>query len=673
MTRPRVLLASRDPSVVAAIEQFLGLCLPNEELGHEVEKLSFSCGRELFARLDAVPPEQVRHTILVLDPAHDRAGAWQVGNMHEAGLGVRVVLSYPEIYCVFLGTGEPLWKNLPKPASPKQVGLMESHHFVAVDRLFNLLELIRLHASGFRTIFDPTSLRSLLKEAVFRAVGGERSRVHIPLAASRREYIAAVADEELPFVYLNGYVAYRAGFRSWLVSTAAEFRRLLTRPPLEPEAVSEERREAPLPLEGPASFHLLLSDWDLVYPDLKGDPPAKSLLLNEPPLRHERLLLITGIKDEEQKQLPVNWCTFRSPKPYGGFFDLLALDGGKGGNILRQRYRTWTETVNRTEVPGGRGEAAGSSNGHTAPFARGVVAGCLLARARTLAAQGPHDTEAWIHVALLAGEAKEILGGLSRTTSYEAVALQHEAEVVAEISFFGTLAQSKVEERLNALEEETAVVQRVSGGSDAESHEGKRARLNCLLQAVNTLRKHFSEHQQIEASEDCLRRITVYHDNLERPAALSLAGARLRRASEGVINFWRMVVQWIPALTWTVSWYPSFASRAGTSLWRLSWVSAAWVGLFGVAYALLLSVAPPVYTERAPALESAWSLGLWHSCLTFMLQPSVSQIEQDATPYNGLRACWWYRSALFFELLIAYLHLGLLLSVLYRRITKRAP
>ncbi len=665
MNRPTLVLASGRPRTLAGLRRLAGLAVPSDDLPHEVVSLPFRCAAELFAGLDALPPERLREAMLVLELPPGAAGAWDVTNLREAGLAARLLLSYPEVYCVVLGHPGPLWSALPQ-AGPAERDLVARHHFAAPGRAAELFDLVRLHARGFRALFDPTGLRSLLKGALFEAVGGERARVYSCLAASRRGHAAAVADEELPFVYLNGYLSYKAGLRAWCVSTEAEYDRLLT--------AGQGTGRA-----GPAEFDVLLSDWDLVYPDHPGartDKPsagAMPLLLSKPPQRCRSLVLITGFADEQQEELLRGGRGLRAPKPYGGFFDLLALGGWGAGNPLRERYRAVWGGIRAAGRDGGGG---GRAPGHSAPFARGEVAGRLLDRARRLGGEGRKDTESWAQVALLCAEAKEVLGGLSRTTSYEALALQNEAEVVAEISFFGALAQSKVADRLADLEQEAAVVQRACGGGRGGAGgdaEARTAQLNCVLRAANTLRRHFSDHQQIEASEECLRKITEYQHRLEWPHLGRGLGRAADWARDTAGGLRRAVAARSPGLSWAVNWYPSFATRAGTSLWRLFWVSAAWVLLFGWVYAALLQSHPPNYGDAAPAPPAPAGLGLWHSCLTFVLQPSVSQIEQDAGPYRALRDCGGYRAALLLETLIAYFHLGLLLSVLYRRVTMRAP
>jgi len=124
-----------------------------------------------------------------------------------------------------------------------------------------------------------------------------------------------------------------------------------------------------------------------------------------------------------------------------------------------------------------------------------------------------------------------------------------------------------------------------------------------------------------------------------------------------------------------------FATRSGTSAWRLLLVTSAWVGVFTGAYAYtldryakdLVHAAPPGQCLLPPTkVPKDVSVALWHSCLTIFLQPSISDIEQLPAEYNTVRESGEYRLFMSAELLIGYVHLGLLVSIMYRKITKHA-
>jgi hypothetical protein len=82
-------------------------------------------------------------------------------------------------------------------------------------------------------------------------------------------------------------------------------------------------------------------------------------------------------------------------------------------------------------------------------------------------------------------------------------------------------------------------------------------------------------------------------------------------------------------------------------------------------------------------LKRPWNclgVGMWHSLFTFLeLQPGLPDVEQlkmEQSLDQSYQAMGWmlsYRLAVLLELIVAYFHLGLLVSVLYRHITRRAP
>lgn len=775
MNRPLLLIASRHEAVAAALRQYVGLLFPNSEMSHRVEHFGFSSSAELFEKLDDYPPGQLREAMVLFDLSSEDGGSWEVRNMwSERGIAAQLLMSYPEVFFVFLhqnnSAGNFPFKPGPGGADRPRREIMCAHHFVRADRLHEVFELIRHHARGFRTIFDATGLRSYVKQRLLKEVGGDpqnddasqngdagkddhaaadprprnAANIYEPLSASRQRNAAAVTDEESAFVYLNGYVAYQAGFSAWLMGTEAEFKRLLWRP----APVGGEEGDGGVALKprvrvgGPGTFQVVLSDWDLAFPDIQGDGSGNSLLLTEGLLKpEERLILITSFHDQSQVALLSDHRGFREVKPYGGIFRLLTYDPPEAENPLKAAYETaWAEVIReepkkgwprraaawvlgvlkaaagslkaRTRLAPGAGAAAPNPGAapdaaappagarHSAPHSRSVVANRLLSRARRIGAGGELCTEDAVQMALLAGEAKEILGGMSRTTAYDAISLQNEAEVGAEVSFLGMSAKVEVAQRLTKLEQEGRVVQHtqcsatIAGGQSGSRdslRESREAHLHFLLQAVKRLRLRFTEHEQMDAAEECLRTFSESH--------YGLISLRSKPFSKGF------------------EWYMLRATKGGTSVLRLLLFSLGWVLLLGLVYSVLLLSHPGFMAhdgrgsaataanasdaERGGATADGTSLlsqpfeqwlagrdrpwncvwiGLWHSLLTFLeLQPGLSDIEQLKMEQPGgstFPSREWiliYRLTLLLELIVAYFHLGLLVSVLYRRITRRSP
>jgi len=110
----------------------------------------------------------------------------------------------------------------------------------------------------------------------------------------------------------------------------------------------------------------------------------------------------------------------------------------------------------------------------------------------------------------------------------------------------------------------------------------------------------------------------------------------------------------------------------------------AWILVFAGCYYLIFRSHPKLL-NNPNATPEAISLAAWHSAFTFVeLQPGLAEVESEylrdehlvnlPRPWPGwLEWKQQYRLLLFLELVIAYLHLGLLISILYRRVTKRSP
>src|SRR4051812_863335 len=104
MTRPTLLVASRRASVASALVQYFNLFLPQEGMSHEVRPVWFSCSAELFETLDGLTPQQLRESVVVLDLGAESGDPWGVESMgHERGLASHLILSYPEVYFIFVG------------------------------------------------------------------------------------------------------------------------------------------------------------------------------------------------------------------------------------------------------------------------------------------------------------------------------------------------------------------------------------------------------------------------------------------------------------------------------------------------------------------------------------------------------------------------------------------
>jgi len=711
MIRPILLLASRYQSVAEALHEVVDLFLPSAELTHKIKHVSFNCAAELFEALDDLPPKSLLNTMVLFDLGAEDETVWNMIQMKgERGLATRLVLSYPEVYFAFIGASGGL--KYPQEDSEKltELGvsiqqqantsaLIEEHHFTSGKNLFRMLELVQLHAQGFRTLFDATGLRSLLKFGlgeILAKLPEVRAGLYRHYSVSRLQHVAAVAEEEAAFLYLNGYAAYKFGFRSWLAHTNKEFSRL-ARDQSSPSRINAENQ-----------FVVSIMDWHLAYRDDEESSDIKRESLREIFLNEQvdGPIIVTSfphsfyLRQSPIQRLSKKVKEWRQPsttakdgnevehawtsksvilsKPYGGFFDLLRKTAENGSkNPCSVVFNSVLESMaNDIKQPTRSPVATNAPIPHSAPHAFSVVVERLLNRSQELKTADPIDTESWIQAAMLAGEAKEVLGGLSLTTTYQALALQNEAEVRAEVSFYGMSVEVEVERRLNLLDKEVLLVQRAAtSGRFKERREDVAARLNCLLLTAHNLRMQFSECEQVDAAEHCLRRFAKHQRKLKRLPFTS----EITRYPGAAIN-------WLVSLP---AGYPEYATDSGTSVKKLVGMSMFWIVFFSIGFFFLFTLHPHLKGD----IRKTSVLALGHSFFTFVqLQPGLSEAEQlkeeahfglDKMPtgdpaYGQIRS-WhmkWllaYWTLLSTELVLAYLHLGLLVSVLYRRITRRAP
>jgi hypothetical protein len=703
MVRETLFVAARQRAIAESLVRFFRLFFPNEEIQHQIVPLVFSCFADLSQQIEETDPEQLRHAVLLLDATQETTNVWSLGKQSPLGVAAHFVLAYPEIYPIFVLTEEQFASTGEEfKLNPSEL----AYHAVRHNRLHDALPLIANHAYGFRTLFDATGIRSRVRLHLFKATGVHSA--YEAFSAARSKQQAAVADEETSFVYLNAYGAYTSAYATWLATSKREFSRLLG---LGRTASSPE-------------FETVISDWQLVYPDDSGYSPDPEhlndddlLIVREKALDWpavKSVIVVTSFPGDVRKPSTCQegWekRLIKLAKPYGGLFRLIGQrmpDGSSPlGDSRRDAFAGSATGDLREQKPSSR---------HNAPYQCTVIASHLLHRWRRAMDGSGKDTETFIQAAVLANDAKEILGGLSQTMAYEALACQNESEVQAEVSFLGVSSELDVITRLKVLEAEAAVIIHHEARTKSARADSRESNLNFLMQTANRLRLRLMEVEQVDASEECLRHFARY----SREADL----ARIRRRDEALERYSdhpvfasykrqaRFGDQFVPPpsleairvrISWAVSWYVDMATAAGTSIFRLFAWSVAWILVFGGIFALMLSGNQLSPGDRV-------ELGLSHSAMAFiqiasgipsverMIVPEPEQEEdvKDSPPgkpperpvlrrtalrfghsrrfHFEARLIRKYELALFIELLISYLHLGLLVAVVHRRITRRAP
>jgi hypothetical protein len=687
---------------------------------HEFQNWGTLTAAALIERLERTGAARLRDSMLVWEVGAYDSAEWECG-LDIGGIGpqVELILSFPELYIVFVAEDtadvelpelarlEDGLKPLPRssvhlrPRLGTPAAILQQRHFICRTGVYDggLQRLVDDHAGGFRPLFDSTQLRSTVKARLMESAPewlAGRLTLHYPTVQSRIHYNAAAADEEAAFVYLNGYLAYRSGFAVWTIWTLHQHL----------SVIGERGHAAPL-----GKLSAIITDWDLAYPDRQSVNLESG---NERLLPEESTgswIVVTGMPHAVHLDRARYQSVAKVPKPYAGIFDLRDHpDDRQGPNALRKCWKaneeaivTWLKqhdnaTIDRLL----RGEKPKVPS-HSAPFSILSISDRLVRRARHLMRnKDSMDTASWVQAALLAGEGRELLGSLSRTAGYECLAIQHEAEVAAELSFLGTSVGIAVTGRLDELSgdvkrllsadaeaelSDSEEMNRVAGNlrnllldrpewaeSRAVLWVGNRlfakliqsqerrvalarrlfrfrswrwrrqvasgndiSRTNFLLRVVDRLRTLFAGASHVESSEKCHVKLTKYDRKcIHNP---------LHRA-------------------WT--WYLDLATNGGTSAMRVVLWSLVWIFVFTAFYCRVGRMPEGIgWGDRITS-----SLG--HSFFTF----AELQQASDALQPKG-NCCTWasfgYYAALLCEIVAGYLHLGLFLSVVYRRLIRRAP
>lgn len=331
---------------------------PNDHAG-----AVYAAGPETVASyLDALPAETIRRTLCILDLSSEHIPTWRIEEDMHSLRPTRLAARFPEVYWIFLVRDGTKLDKIAKDA--------QQMHFVALDKLSKLKELLLRHAGGFRPWFDPNSLRaSALLESDCDA-----SCLDI-----RKQGL--VFDEETTFATFNSYFLYRQGIPTRMVATKAEFDNI--------KKLEKNNRK-----------YVILEDVELNYEDIElgSSEEAREKIKKEflPESNDDAIdfslrnrLVSWGVDNQDwtlSNRIFVTTSRLTGKhgkssviKPFGGLYDrtLLSLIGAKA------------------YAPISRESGFG---GHSAPGAQQAVAEKLLERVRTLRSSA-NDTVSAVHAA----------------------------------------------------------------------------------------------------------------------------------------------------------------------------------------------------------------------------------------------------------------------------------
>lgn len=426
-TRPILILTSEHEAVTKSLEQYVRLFV-GEDLPHKIDSITRSSQEELLAKLDDLKHEEIINTVVVFDLTAT-ASFTELNVAASDCFPAELALSYPEIYWIFI-----YQRTVPTYNKTAELADMTKMlHFVNIFEMARLGDLLKRHAGGLRTIFDPTALRWQLGLYV-----RDNRNVCTICASEKGEEAnqiktAVSIDEEKSFSLLNGYLLYRYGFSTYVVSTLSEMIDVFKKDKNSPDVAPD----------------YVLEDVNLRFPDASGEQEKALYLVADAEMANACLL---RKRQEIFENLPVDskriiisqatredlnyWAGPILQKPFGGVFEeKLPSDLCMYGSIFYQNDDN---------------EAKGN---HSAPNINQKIAEALMRRARAIASEVKSVEEA-IHAAVLAVEAKRLLGGKTLALSLEALKIKHCMEVTAECAFVGAADRLYVGRRFKEIKKD---------------------------------------------------------------------------------------------------------------------------------------------------------------------------------------------------------------------------
>jgi len=392
-----------------------------------------------------------------------------------------MVLAHPEVH----------WAFLFQPSDLPSANAIELFRYTTKDQSQaktvdtlkgkTLKEVIELLACRYHPIFDPSGIRGSIRATV-------REKHRHPVRV--RDRVAAAIDEEEPYVFLHGYLAYKLVHRVHLVTTEKMMAELFGK-------------------EGDGALaELTFQDIFLNFPDER-EREGRSDLQKRFKERYKRLnrvnehiLVTVGHKHSESYERNLEFIRDQRAqgkkikkvfKPSGGMYNLL-----KDAGLRREYWKKLKEWINETEPPKGPPSEGGS---HSAPGRLVVIAERLNDRAEKILEKAQTVQECIVG-ATLALEGSELLGYRTPTTALESIALRHQLEVKAECMFYGVGYNIEVKERLKEIELEVEAVARWFHRSVK-----RRSVLNAQMNIITEIARLFQKYGQFDEEQDCMRRL----------------------------------------------------------------------------------------------------------------------------------------------------------------------
>lgn len=217
----------------------------------ETHAKTYSFLEEITSSLDNKSPETLLNTVVVVDVSdvdNDISISFDpISNSDSTGQIVSsLILAYPEVYWIILGNSF----NKPQPQNGSNCEWVDEH-FVDAINMDHIINLLKRHQNGYRPLFDPSGLRTWIKNEVLNKLKKDKNpdsemfKICEKVIMERTEKCAIAMDEELPFIFLSGYIAYRFRYRCYMIVSKSEMDMINNTPALD-KAINEEKYEKAL-------------------------------------------------------------------------------------------------------------------------------------------------------------------------------------------------------------------------------------------------------------------------------------------------------------------------------------------------------------------------------------------------------------------------------------------
>jgi len=591
--RPNLILASKHDTITESLKQYVGLFV-GEDLPHKIDPTTYTSQEELLAKLDGLKREEIFNTVVVYDLTM-AVGSDSLRITATDCFPAEVILSYPEIYWIFIHNGSI-------PSYKKDVSLddiTQKQHFVCIADMSSLARLLKRHAGGFRTLFDPTGLRwQIGRYCRSDANDKEKHKETDELTET-----GASIDEEKSFALLNGYLLYRYGYGTYMITTLSEMINVCTTKP---------------------KLTYTIEDINLRFPDANAQEEEDLfLVLNEKRdpdtiFLENRKELFTFLESEERIIVSQSSLVTES----NGSKNYISLQKPFGG-IFEQRLPPKLTKHGCIQFHDDGKKTSSSSFNHSAPNKNQKIAESLMRRARIIADKAMALEDA-VHAGVLAEEAKRLLSGKTLALSLEALKVKHCMEVTAECTFVGASDSLNVENRFQEIDAEIKKM----------APDNRRQQYSALVEISDDLRQIYHEYEQFDEEETALIKVRDYRWELKY------------RTNEPSVNLTKCVAAF-------VNWYFNFLIKSARHL--ISAIAAIII-LFGIAYSVSINW-PDVSNIQIDTLYDAMEF----STLTFFeMQPAEVVTFKEVPAF-----------LLLIELALAYAHLGIFISYLYQKISRK--